>query len=210
MLRLLGQGWDGREGENGGARRWFAFAGLTPAIFAAAVSLTPSLMPRDALFQGVVAGLAGGAAYGGGLLVAHVVNRYVQRWLSSRALMVSRVLLLTAGTALFGFWLWRWVGWQAEVHALAGKPAPGRWAPLVVALVYVVLLTALVAVGRLLHAGGRLLSRPVRRVVPACMPVSTAARISTNLPSWSSRNWTVPGRSAERCCAWRCRRVADG
>ncbi len=37
MLRLLGQGWDGREGENSGARRWSAFAGLTPGIFAAAV-----------------------------------------------------------------------------------------------------------------------------------------------------------------------------
>ena len=81
MLRLLG--WDGRAGESSGARGWFAFAGLTPAIFAAAVSLTPSLMPRTALFQGVVAGLAGGAAYGVGLVVAHVVNRYVQRWLSS-------------------------------------------------------------------------------------------------------------------------------
>jgi len=77
MLRLLGQGWDGREGEDTGARRLFAFAGLTPGIFAAAVSLTPSLMPRTALFQGVVAGLAGGAAYCVGLLVAHVAHQYV-------------------------------------------------------------------------------------------------------------------------------------
>ena len=55
------------------------------------------------------------------------------------------------------------------MHALAGKPAPGRWAPLVVALVCAVLLSAFVAVGRLLHAAGQLLSRPLRRVVQAAL-----------------------------------------
>lgn len=113
-------------------------AGAACAVVLACLSLTPSLLPRPPLFQGVVTGAAAASGYGLGVFVAWcwrgVRDRERRPW-PARArwvLLVGGALALTASLVLG-------VRWQDEAHRLAGtEPTPvafAVWSPVVGLLV---------------------------------------------------------------------------
>jgi len=58
-----------------GARRWPNFLGLALGANFLAASMTPSLMPRGWLFQGVVSGIVAAICYGLGVLTRFLWRR---------------------------------------------------------------------------------------------------------------------------------------
>ena len=58
-------------------RRGFPYLGLVGALLFFLLSLTPSLLPRAAFFQGAVSGVAAVVGYGLGNLVSSLLRKFV-------------------------------------------------------------------------------------------------------------------------------------
>ncbi|WP_255491726.1 alpha/beta-hydrolase family protein [Actinotalea sp. JY-7876] len=133
--------------------------------------MTPSLIPRDWLFQGVVSGLSAGAGYALGV-AAHWLLRRSRRWpaISARVrgaapawLPEGRWLALVLVPAALVVMLVVAVPWQRDLATLMGmdRPTTGGWlraGPVLVAVAAV-----LIAAARGLRGLARLLGRAAQR-----------------------------------------------
>ncbi|WP_166659815.1 alpha/beta hydrolase [Actinomycetospora succinea] len=113
-------------------------AGFVLGTAFALISLTPSLIPRDYLFQGLATGISGGLGYGLGVAVAWLLGR-TARWTRLTG-KVQRgtpewftpgtwvVLVVTAVVALL-WMLLAGAAWQRQVAALMGiaQPTTDGW-----------------------------------------------------------------------------------
>ncbi len=106
------------------------FVGVSFGALFFCLSLTPSLLPRDWLFQGVIGGLNAAIGYGIGVFVGKMVRRFVLRrrnwwppskrvlyWLKGATVALSAtacVLMLIPAAA-----------WQRRVSAVMGIEGPG-------------------------------------------------------------------------------------
>lgn len=141
-----------------GARQGYTLPGSWTALTLAALSFTPSLIPRPALFQGLLAGISAAIGYGLGVLGARLWREFADRpprrprpgaW---RAFGVVAVLTLV-GSVLLGLW------WQRQVAGLVGLDPQSPFAAPVIPPVAVLVFVLLVGAGRLLASGTRRLSR---------------------------------------------------
>ena len=141
--------------------------GLGLAVFFLAWSMTPSLVPRSWLFQGLVSGITAVIGYGLGVLIAVLTRRTrVARWLRGcpaqwrRAgwwalgiAALATILIMTSAAAR----------WQRQLGALMGADVPDTPAYLRTAAVLVAVFGLLLVVARLLRALSRALSRLLHR-----------------------------------------------
>ncbi len=131
----------------------FSGPGLVLGLFFLAISLLPSLLPRDAVVQGVISGVSLLVGYGIGATVS-ALYRYL-RFPVVPDVVRSIALTLTIGVVLVLTVLavWKQVGWQNEIRRLFGMEpiGPNGW-PLILSV------TVLVA------ALGLVLARAVRAV----------------------------------------------
>jgi uncharacterized membrane protein len=138
---------------------------LLGAVFLA-FSLTPSLLPRPPLLQGVLSGLSFAAGYGLGVAWL-VLWRYLQ--LPSPAARVSRVLR-SLGYAVCGLLLaaslWQAAGWQRSIHALMGMEEPAGAHRMRMVAVAALTFILVLAIARLFRWSSRRLSNRLERHAP--------------------------------------------
>lgn len=146
--------------------RHLSVTGLLVGTLFFAFSLTPSLLPRPWLVQGVISGLSFAAGYGLGV-AGHWLWHYLElpepgpRLLQRIKLVASVFCLLAAGV-----FLWRATGWQEGIRALMGMEPLGGIRPVSVALVASLVFIAVLLLARLFRHTFRLLSRRLGRYVP--------------------------------------------
>jgi uncharacterized membrane protein len=105
-------------------RRWLPSdpGGVLIGFLLAALSVTPSLLPRPALLQGAVTGLSFAIGYGVGALIFALLTRYIAWRPSARARRVARwvfgIVMLVASVGLAAAAL----GWQNDVRRLVEMP----------------------------------------------------------------------------------------
>jgi uncharacterized membrane protein len=146
------------------ARRRLSYTlpGLWVALVFAALSFTPSLLPRPALFQGLITGIDAAIGYGLGVLGAFVWREFADRpprapsrraWtvLGVAAAVVSVVAMLLG------------IRWQRQASALVAIEPEHPLAMLVVPPIAVLLFVVLVALGRAIRTGYRKLSALLAR-----------------------------------------------
>jgi uncharacterized membrane protein len=130
------------------------------------VALTPSLLPRSFLTQGVISGCSLTAGYGIGVL---------GRWLWTYMELpqprgrLFRIAMLSAGigfAVLAATFLWRAAGWQNSIRALMGLKLVDTAYPLEVALVALAIFASLIALARLFRLTLRFVATGVNRVLP--------------------------------------------
>src|SRR5215213_231013 len=99
-------------------RRWlprYTWSGTLGALLLGCSSLTPSLLPRGWLLQGIIAGLTAAIGYGLGVAVAWFVAEVTDRRLSAGSRRLAWRALAVAGPALvliaLGFGLY----WQQQI-----------------------------------------------------------------------------------------------
>jgi uncharacterized membrane protein len=136
--------------------------GIAVGLVLAWFSLTPSLLPRPPLFQGLVTGFAAAAGYGIGVLASWcwsaIRDRPRRPWpgWARRALMVGGALT-TVIMLLLG------ASWQVGAHRLAGTEATPVASVLLVAPVALLVAGVLLAVARGVRAATRRLIRLLQR-----------------------------------------------
>jgi uncharacterized membrane protein len=162
------------------ARRWWHLdpGGVLVGLVLVALSLTPSLLPRPALLQGVLSGTAFALGYALGALVWWLVRSRLVRSPSPRARRVFWVGMLVLTLAVIVIVGLAAVGWQNEVRALvevAPIDAVAVGAFLVGALVTAALL---VAIGR---GVARMTRHLVRLVGPAVGGLGAAAVVAAGI-----------------------------
>ncbi|SFK71042.1 alpha/beta hydrolase [Geodermatophilus ruber] len=160
----------------------YTWSGTTGALVLGCASLTPSLLPRGWLLQGLIAGISAAIGYGAGVGAAWLVHEIIGRRPSPAVRRRAWQVLAAAGVVLGLVMLWLGQRWQREIHQLMGlEPPPGyRSAGIVVAAVLV--FAALVGVGRaarrltgwLTRLAGRLLPHRLARPL-AVVAVATLA-----------------------------------
>ncbi|WP_312136810.1 alpha/beta-hydrolase family protein [Brevundimonas sp.] len=121
-------------------------------------ALSPSLVPRSGLLQGVLAGCCFAAGYGIGVLIASLwkwlelpVPRVdIHRGIYFGALAIGAILIIAA--------LILAAGWQNDVHRAMGLPPVESVRPFTISSVALVVAAILLAIGRLFRRAARTVS----------------------------------------------------
>lgn len=144
------------------------FAGVAFGALFFCLSLTPSLLPRDWVFQGLIGGINAAFGYGLGVLIGAAVRRFVLRgagwWPPPRPVLLAlKVTVVVAAPAACVLMLIPAAGWQRQVSELLGIEGPATLGYLRTLGVAIGVAAALVATVRVLIDVGRLLARTLIR-----------------------------------------------
>ena len=144
----------------------YTWSGTVGAVLLGAGSLTPSLLPRGWVLQGVIAGVTAAIGYGIGVGVAWFVAELTEPRISAAVRRRAWQVLAVAGTVLCLVLLWLGSGWQREIHRLVGLEPPAGYSAGGVVVLTVLVFAVLVAFGRGIRrlAGG--LVRLLGRILP--------------------------------------------
>ncbi|MBM7809012.1 putative membrane protein [Geodermatophilus bullaregiensis] len=125
----------------------YTLPGLAGALVLLCVSLTPSLLPRTGLTQGLISGITAAFGYGVGVLAAGAWRAVVDR--DARPAR-RRSWLVLGGVALVSFVAATAYGryWQARIRELMDAPADSALSVVVVPAVAAVVFVLLVALAR--------------------------------------------------------------
>ncbi|MFD3747447.1 alpha/beta hydrolase [Nocardia sp. NPDC058633] len=148
------------------SRRGLSFGGAVGVLVLVWLSLTPSLLPRGPLFQGVVTGAAAVVGYGLGVAVAALLGWMLQRRIGAapNAVRWGLAVVAVAGTSVVLLW---YSEWQSELRALMGVDALPWYAYPIIVVVSVVAFAVLLAAARGCSAAARWVGRQLGRVLPA-------------------------------------------
>ena len=147
---------------------WRTFSGLglvVGALFFAA-ALTPSLIPRSPLLQGVLSGVCFAIGYGLGVLLLWtwewlqlpLANLRVRRNATWAAAALAAVVVVR--------FVWKSAEWQDSIRARMGMPLLAGADPVTIALVAVVVFVILILVARSFRGLGGWVRRRLARYVP--------------------------------------------
>jgi uncharacterized membrane protein len=149
--------------------RSLSTSGLLLGTLFFAVSLTPTLLPRSFLTQGVLSGCSLAAGYGIG-----VFGRWLWAYMEfpqpkGRVLRVVKLAVATGCAVLAVISLWRAAGWQNSIRELMGLEPVDTAHPLEVALIALAVFAILVTLARLFRVTLRFVAIRVNRFLPRRM-----------------------------------------
>lgn len=128
----------------------YTLTGLAGAVLFLCLSLTPSLLPRTGLTQGLISGITAAFGYGVGVLAANVWAAFAGREARPAR---RRAWLVFAGVAVVAYVAATVFGryWQARIRELMDAPPDSALSLVVVPVVAVVVFVLLIALSRALH-----------------------------------------------------------
>jgi uncharacterized membrane protein len=149
--------------------RWlprYTWSGTVGALVFGCSSLTPSLLPRGWVLQGLIAGVTAAIGYGVGVTVAWFVAELTQSRLSPGFRRRAWQVLAVAGALLCLVMLWLGAGWQRDIHELMGLEAPAGYSSVGIVVLAVLVFALFVGIGRGIRVLGRWLVRVFGRILP--------------------------------------------
>jgi uncharacterized membrane protein len=150
-------------------RRWlprYTWSGTLGAVLFGCASLTPSLLPRGWVLQGLIAGITAAIGYGVGVTVAWFVAELTESRMSSGFRHRAWQVLAVASVLLVAVMLWLGAGWQRDIHELMGLDAPSSYGWIGMVVLAVLVFALFVAIGR----GVRWLARRLVRLFGRFLP----------------------------------------
>ncbi|MGW4340968.1 alpha/beta-hydrolase N-terminal domain-containing protein, partial [Rhodococcus koreensis] len=147
-------------------KRRYTFTGTAVGLVFVWLSMTPSLLPRGPLFQGLVSGAAGAIGYAIGVFAVWLVRYMASKDASPPARRVAWIVLIVVGVVgMIAMVVWFHV-WQDHVRDLMGVPRLNRYDYLLTPVLALVVLFVLVEIGQLIGRLIRYLIRQLNRVAP--------------------------------------------
>ncbi|MCG5215978.1 alpha/beta-hydrolase family protein [Streptosporangium soli] len=148
-------------------RRRLGIGGTVVAVGFFCASLSPSLLPRSWILQGIVGGVAAGGGYALGSILSALLRRGFGLTPSPRARAVAWRLLVGGGTVICLSVLWFSSDWQREVRRTMGMDTDIAWFQPLIAVLAVVTFVLLLALGRSVRLATRKLISLLGRFIPA-------------------------------------------
>jgi uncharacterized membrane protein len=158
--------------ENGSRRRWsrwlprYTWSGTLGALLFGCSSLTPSLLPRGWVLQGLIAGVTAAIGYGVGVTMAWFVAELTESRMSAGFRRRAWQVLAVVGPLLCAVMLWLGAGWQRHIHELMGQNAPSSYGWIGIVVLAVLVFALFVAIGRGVRWIARWLVRVFGRILP--------------------------------------------
>jgi uncharacterized membrane protein len=146
--------------------RHYTFTGTAVGLVFLWFSMTPSLLPRGPLFQGIVSGAAGAIGYGLGVFAVWLVRFMRSKATSPPAPRQAWVALGVIGVVGQILMVIYFHIWQDEVRDLNGVARLGFWGYPLTAVLSIVVLFIFVEIGQLIGKLVRLLVRQLNRFAP--------------------------------------------
>jgi len=146
--------------------RHYTFTGTAVGLLFLWFSLTPSLLPRGPLFQGLVSGGAGATGYGLGVFAVWLVRYMGSKDTSPPTPRWAWITLLAIGVIGQILMIVYFHVWQDEVRDLNGVPRLGFWDHPLCAVLAILVLFIFVEIGQLLGRLVRFLIRQLNRFAP--------------------------------------------
>ena len=146
--------------------RRYTFTGTAVGLLFLWLSLTPSLLPRGPLFQGIVSGGAGAIGYGLGVFGVWLARYMMSRPTSPAAPRWAWLTLVGLGAVGMLIMIVMFHRWQDKVRDLMGVPRLEWFNYPQAAVISVVLLFVFVEIGQLIGRLIRYLVRLLNRVAP--------------------------------------------
>jgi len=171
-------------GDSSGRRRFWrtrwvftrrlCFGGLAGALVFFCLSMTPSLLPREVLMQGVVSGVAAAIGYGIGSLLSSGLRKVIRS--EPSATFKSRAWWLLAGSALVmgGLWLYFGSAWQEDVRRLMEMEQLRAYDWGAIVLITAIVAGVLLVVSRLIRGATKALIRLGDRFMPHSLTVNVS------------------------------------
>src|SRR3954447_24370534 len=150
-------------------RRWlprYTWSGTIGALLFGCSSLTPSLLPRGWLVQGIIAGITAAIGYGVGVAVAWFVAELTESRMSAGVRRRAWQVLAVLGTALVVVMLILGARWQGQIHELMGLKPEAGYTSIGIVVVTLLVFALFVQIGRGIRALGRWLVRLLGRFLP--------------------------------------------
>ncbi|WP_417789730.1 alpha/beta hydrolase [Streptomyces coeruleoprunus] len=158
-------------------RRWPDLTALCVATFFFWLSLTPSLVPRPWILQGVIGGITAAIGYAVGATLAGLARALVPWRPRASVRQAVRVRCWQAywvlGPVLAGLLISESADMQRRLRRLQGLPPALTWHTMMIALIAVALCALLLVVARLVRLGARRLIRALGGWLPRPVAVST-------------------------------------
>ncbi len=146
--------------------RHYTFFGTLFGLIMIWLSMTPSLLPRGPLFQGLVSGAGGAIGYMLGVFAVWLV-RYMRSQTTSRpAPRWAWWALVCFGAVGMIVMIAKFHRWQDEVRDLMGVPRLNWHDHPLAALIAIAVLFILVEIGQLVRVAVRFLARQLNRIAP--------------------------------------------
>jgi uncharacterized membrane protein len=146
--------------------RHYTFTGTAVGLVFIWLSLTPSLLPRGPLFQGIVSGAAGAIGYGLGVFAVWLVRYMRSKDTSPPAPRQAWIALVVIGIIGQVLMIIYFHVWQDEVRDLNGVARLEFWDHPLTAVLSIVVLFLLVEIGQLIGTLVRFLTRQLNRFAP--------------------------------------------
>lgn len=146
--------------------RHYTFFGTTLGLIFIWFSMTPSLLPRGPLFQGLVSGGAGAIGYGLGVFAVWLYRYMFSKETTPRAPRFAWLALLVVAVVGQVLMIEYFHVWQDQIRDLMGVERLRLWSYPLAAVLSIVVLFTLVEIGQLLGRLIRFLVRQLERVAP--------------------------------------------
>ena len=161
--------------------RMFSAVGLLAGTLFFAASLTPSLIPRGFMVQGVLSGVAFSIGYGIGVLGLRLWH-YLELPLpeEGRARLVKQAAALACAAVALVF-LWRASGWQNSIRSLMGMEPVESVRPVQVGLIALAAFIVLFGLARLFRLVRRLVADRLRPFLPRRIAAVLGIAVATVL-----------------------------
>lgn len=146
--------------------RHYTFFGTAGGLVMIWLSLTPSLLPRGPLFQGIVSGACGAIGYGLGVFAVWLVRFMRSKETSPAAPRWAWLALLVVGVIGQVVMIVWFHHWQDDVRDMFGVARLDRLDHPLTAVISIVVLFLFVEIGQLIRRLVRFLERGLNRIAP--------------------------------------------
>jgi uncharacterized membrane protein len=149
-------------------RYWdsFSFVGLVVATLFFSASVTPSLLPRNYLVQGLLSGCSLATGYGVGVLMVWLYHFLELREPTGRSQWIAKRVVVGCAAIVFVTFVWRMTYWQNSIRELMDMPPLETAYPFRTAAISIAVGAFLVTAGRWFLGCGHYLSSKLKRFVP--------------------------------------------